>query len=96
MIGFERLAEQHIREHQCRQLKLDEIDALESASRGGRAADASASSTNWRLANISRAGPMGIWDVVAQDLESCVEFFEHAPKCELTRGTGHPGTLHCL
>lgn len=96
MIGFERLAERHIREHQCRQLKLDEIDAAEFAAREGRGNDAVTSSDNWRLASISRAGPMGIWDVVAQDLESFVELFEHAPKCELTPEIGHPGTLHCL
>ena len=96
MIGYERLAEQHVREHQCRQLRLDELCAQSAAARERRIDDATALGGDWRRNSISRAGPMGIWDVVAQDLESFVELFEHAPRCDLSARAGHPGTLHCL
>jgi hypothetical protein len=99
MIGYERLAEQHIREHQARQLKLDEIDALADASRRqSRSKTHTRTDVAWRLKTISSAGPMGIWDIVAQDLEGVVELFENAPVCELGGATASRrfATLHSL
>ena len=32
---------------------------------------------HWREEELAKAGPMGIWDAVAQQLESLVERFEH-------------------
>jgi hypothetical protein len=99
MIGYERLAEQHIREHQARQLKLDEIDAVTGGSRHqSRPTMPTATDETWRLKTISSAGPMGIWDVVAQDLEGVIELFENAPTCELRGATASRrfATLHSL
>ena len=32
---------------------------------------------DWREEELAKAGPMGIWDAVAQQLENLVERFEH-------------------
>ncbi len=83
MNSLDRLAEQLIREHQVKQLKFDEIEAREHVERL-RTKDALAEiMADWRQRSINLAGPMGVLDVVAQDLESFVELFEHAPRCEL-------------
>lgn len=83
MNSLDRLAEQLIREHQVRQLKVEEIEAREHVERL-RTHDALAEiMADWRQKTINLAGPMGVLDIVAQDLESFVELFEHAPRCEL-------------
>ncbi|WP_157174377.1 hypothetical protein [Thiocystis violascens] len=83
MKGLDRLAEQHIREHQVRQLKIDEVEAREHAERLRSLAAQAEILADWRQKSINQAGPMGVLDIVAQDLESFVELFEHAPRCEL-------------
>lgn len=83
MKELDRLAERKIREHQVKQLKFDERNALEQAQRQQDKTARAARLGDWRQTSINRAGPMGVLDVVAQDLESFVELFEHAPVCEL-------------
>lgn len=84
MISYERLTEQHIREHQLRQQKREERDAfceahpptlLGAAEEGEEGA--------WKQETVNQAGPMGVIDAVAQDLEAFVELFERAPRCDL-------------
>jgi hypothetical protein len=84
MTSYEQLTEQHIREHQLRQQKRDERDAyclanpptlLGAAGEGDDGA--------WRQETVNQAGPMGVIDAVAQDLEAFVELFERAPRCDL-------------
>ncbi len=94
MKGLDKLAEQHIREHQVRQLKFDEIDALEHAKTQQGIDAHAASLPDWRQTSINQAGPMGVLDVVAQDLESFVELFEHAPRCELPEPTNRLKNVH--
>ena len=37
---------------------------------------------DWQSEEIAKAGPMGIWDVVAQQIEALIERFEHRPPKE--------------
>ncbi len=82
MISYEQLAELHIREHDIRQKKCKEMDAYylgNSPLLGSTDTNESA----WRQQTVNEAGPMGLIDAVAQDLESFIELFERAPRCEL-------------
>ena len=94
MIGYEKLAERHILEHRFRQRRLDEAGRQD---RWGWERDDTSwlddallrDGADWRQASVNRAGPMGLIDIVAQDLESFVELFEQAPHCDIPKAPSH-------
>ncbi len=73
MTSFSHQVEQHILEHQARQGRIDEMLA------GTENTAAVLQGKQWKTAEqleeeeLARAGPMGIWDAVAQRLEKLVE-----------------------
>ena len=77
----EQLAEQHIREYEARLKHLEEAHEWERRRPLQRSHDEAATAhallhmraNNWREQGVERNGPMGIWDAVAQQLESLVE-----------------------
>jgi hypothetical protein len=89
MNGYEKLAEHHILEHRFRQLKLEEVDRLARQEWGNAEPENGETGLdNWRQSSVNQAGPMGLIDILAQDLESFVELFEHAPRCEIPKPLG--------
>ncbi|EGV33621.1 hypothetical protein ThidrDRAFT_0310 [Thiorhodococcus drewsii AZ1] len=87
MTSFDRLAEQQILEHQVRQQRLAELAMSRHSGRDVVEDTSGRIEPDWRQTSVNQAGPMGVLDVVAQDLENFVELFEHAPSCDLTAGS---------
>lgn len=83
MISYEQLAERHIKEHELKQKKCKEMDPDYLGQRHGLLGAVDLKEGAWRQATVNQAGPMGLLDAVAQDLESFVEIFERAPRCDL-------------
>ncbi|NEV62660.1 hypothetical protein [Thiorhodococcus minor] len=84
MISYEQLAERHIKEHELREKKCKERDPDYQGQRRGLLGAVDVKEGAWRQATVNQAGPMGLIDAVAQDLESFVEIFERAPRCDVT------------
>ncbi|MBK1723746.1 hypothetical protein [Thiocystis violacea] len=83
MMSYEQLAEHHIREHDLKEKKCKELHAQCMDQSEGLLGAADAQDGAWRQDTVNKAGPMGVIDAVAQDLESFVELFERAPRCDL-------------
>ncbi|NEX21591.1 hypothetical protein G3480_14940 [Thiorhodococcus mannitoliphagus] len=82
MMSYDQLAEHYIREHDLRE-KSQEKAARSMDGPQELLGARSGENGEWRQETVNQAGPMGVIDAVAQDLESFIEFFERAPRCDL-------------
>jgi hypothetical protein len=83
MTDIDHLMQQNILEHESRLKHLDEL-VKRARNKIGKGPEHSSwlaelrlkRLENWRVDEIEKAGPMGIWDAVGQQLEKLVERIE--------------------
>ena len=89
------VAEQHIREHLSRQQQRDALTAADLEQRKCCIACKPGDPPGTcRPLSLDGSGPLCICDALAQSLESFVELFDQAPRCDLSVQTQRRGRVH--